>query len=421
MSYGDINAFGDYTLAALTDPTYGGEQVIRALDTGLNLDSTFNYMNQDAGNSMKYSSKYSKFGATSNPRDFAIVLGSTLFDGSIDSLYNDSILNSINVGLSAQMEANFTNSMNVGNPFQSALDGHQFKFSINNSDSIKPDWSKIDSNSNNSNWNFSINHNSGVSVSGENVDYSKNSEKENFNKAVALIKAYGKKTGKSYDDKLNKVAKEMKGSYKTGLAKLKSIIATFDAKKLTEVVREISHKIYDDKEAKGKTISDTWANQISNAKSASSFKVDTSQVNKDNILSVLGTYISNPKFKTGGMWNSLIKNNYDAISNALIENAKDFLKSGKCTNETTKHKIRGLMTSLQKDGDIRQKVSTVYKLFDILRQSNASYNDNKTFSIVGGGAIPHSKVETTPDDYQTKKYQAEKKAYDSSSKLNAKG
>lgn len=418
MSYSDINAFGDYTLAALTDPTYGGEQVIRSLDNELKFQSTFDYINQDAGYNMKFYPHYSNFGASSNPSDFATVLGSTLLDGSVDSLYNDSILNSMNVGLSAQLENSFMNGMNVGNPFQSAWDSNQFKFNFTDN-SIKtnlPSWDKV-----NTNWNFSLNPNTGVSVSGQNVDYSKNSEKANFNKAVALIKAYGEKTGKSYDDKLNKVAQDMKGSYKTGLAKLKAIIATFDQKKLTEVVREISHKIYDEKEANGKAISDNWANQIASAKSASSFKVDTSSVNKDNILSVLGTYISNPKFKTGGMWNSLIKNNYDAISNALIENAKDFLKSGKCTNETTKHKIRGYVSSLEKDGDVKNKVSVVYNLFDILRHENASYNDNKAFAIVGGGVIPSNKVETTPDDYQSKKYQAEKTAYNSASKLKTNG
>lgn len=418
MSYSDINAFGDYTLAALTDPTYGGEQVIRSLDNELKFQSTFDYINQDAGYNMKFYPHYSNFGASSNPSDFATVLGSTLLDGSVDSLYNDSILNSMNVGLSAQLENSFMNGMNVGNPFQSAWDSNQFKFNFTDN-SIKtnlPSWDKV-----NTNWNFSLNPNTGVSVSGQNVDYSKNSEKANFNKAVALIKAYGEKTGKSYDDKLNKVAQDMKGSYKTGLAKLKAIIATFDQKKLTEVVREISHKIYDEKEGNGKAISDNWANQIASAKSASSFKVDTSSVNKDNILSVLGTYISNPKFKTGGMWNSLIKNNYDAISNALIENAKDFLKSGKCTNETTKHKIRGYVSSLEKDGDVKNKVSVVYHLFDILRYENASYNDNKAFAIVGGGVIPSNKVETTPDDYQSKKYQAEKTAYNSASKLKTNG
>ena len=418
MSYSDINAFGDYTLAALTDPTYGGEQVIRSLDNELKFQSTFDYINQDAGYNMKFYPHYSNFGAYSSPSDFATVLGSTLLDGSIDSLYNDSILNSMNVGLSAQLNKSFMDGMNVGNPFQSAWDSNQFKFNFTDN-SIKtnlPSWDKV-----NTNWNFSITPGSGVSVSGQNVDYSKNSEKANFNKAVALIKAYGEKTGKSYDDKLNKVAQDMKGSYKTGLAKLKAIIATFDQKKLTEVVREISHKIYDEREANGKAISDNWANQISNATSKSGFKVDTSGVNKDNVLHVLGTYISNPKFKTGGMWNALIKNNYDDISKALIENAKELLKSGKCTNDITKHKIRGYVSSLEKDGDIKNKISVVYHLFDILRYENASYNDNKAFAIVGGGAIPRNKIETTPDDYQSKKYQAEKNAYNSASKLNTKG
>ena len=418
MSYSDINAFGDYTLAALTDPTYGGEQVIRSLDNELKFQSTFDYINQDAGYNMKFYPHYSKFGASSRPSDFATVLGSTLLDGSIDSLYNDSILNSMNVGLSAQLENSFMNGMNIGNPFQSAWDSNQFKFNFTDN-SIKtnlPSWDKV-----NTNWNFSITPGSGVSVSGQNVDYSKNSEKANFNKAVALIKAYGEKTGKSYDDKLNKVAQDMKGSYKTGLAKLKAIIATFDQKKLTEVVREISHKIYDEQEANGKAISDNWANQISNATSKSGFKVDTSGVNKDNVLHVLGTYISNPKFKTGGMWNALINNNYDDISKALIENAKELLKSGKCTNDITKHKIRGYVSSLEKDGDIKNKISVVYHLFDILRYENASYNDNKAFAIVGGGVIPSNKIETTPDNYQSKKYQAEKNAYNSASKLNTKG
>ena len=418
MSYSDINAFGDYTLAALTDPTYGGEQVIRSLDNELKFQSTFDYINQDAGYNMKFYPHYSNFGASSSPSDFATVLGSTLLDGSIDSLYNDSILNSMNVGLSAQLENSFMNGMNVGNPFQSAWDSNQFKFNFTDN-SIKtnlPSWDKV-----NTNWNFSITPGSGVSVSGQNVDYSKNSEKANFNKAVALIKAYGEKTGKSYDDKLNKVAQDMKGSYKTGLAKLKAIIATFDQKKLTEVVRGISHKIYNEQEANGKAISDNWANQISNATSKSGFKVDTSGVNKDNVLHVLGTYISNPKFKAGGMWNALIKNNYDDISKALIENAKELLKSGKCTNDITKHKIRGYVSSLEKDGDIKNKISVVYHLFDILRYESASYYDNKAFAIVGGGVIPRNKIETTPDNYQTKKYQAEKNAYTSASKLNTKG
>ena len=417
MSYG-IDAFGAYTLAALTDPTYGGDKIIRNLNIGASLDSAYNYINQNTGNKMEFYPHYSNFGAYSSPSDFATVLGSTLSDGSIDSLYNDSILNSMNVGLSAQLENSFMNSMNVGNPFQSAWDNNQFKFNFTDN-SIKtnlPSWDKV-----NTNWNFSITPGSGVSVSGQNVDYSKNSEKANFNKAVALIKAYGEKTGKSYDDKLNKVAQDMKGSYKTGLAKLKAIIATFDQKKLTEVVREISHKIYDEQEANGKAISDNWANQISNATSKSGFKVDTSGVNKDNVLHVLGTYISNPKFKAGGMWNALIKNNYDDISKALIENGKEFLKSGKCTNETAKQKIKGYISSLGKDGDVSSKVSVVYNLFNILRYENATYNDNKTAKIVGGGAVPRNKIETTPDNYQTKKYQAEKNAYNSASKLNTKG
>ena len=58
MSYSDINAFGDYTLAALTDPTYGGEQVIRSLDNELKFQSTFDYINQDAGYNMKFYPHY---------------------------------------------------------------------------------------------------------------------------------------------------------------------------------------------------------------------------------------------------------------------------------------------------------------------------------------------------------------------------
>lgn len=418
MSYSDIDAFGAYTQAALTDPTYGGERAIRSLGNELKLQSTFDYINQDAGYNMKFDPNYFNFAISSNPSQFATGTLSSLLDGSIDSLDKDSMLYSMGVGLNAYLNKSFMDSMNVGNPFNTAWDNNQFKFNFTDN-SIKtnlPSWDKI-----NTNWNFSITPGSGVSVSGQNVDYSKNSEKANFNKAVALIKAYGEKTGKSYDDKLNKVAQDMKGSYKTGLAKLKAIIATFDPKKLTEVVREISHKIYDEQESKGKAISDNWANQISNATSKSGFKVDTSGVNKDNVLHVLGTYISNPKFKTGGMWNALINSNYDDISKALIENAKELLKSGKCTNDITKHKIRGYVSSLEKDGDIKNKISVVYHLFDILRYENASYNDNKAFAIVGGGVIPSNKIETTPDDYQSKKYQAEKNAYTSASKLNTKG
>ena len=418
MSYSDINAFGDYTLAALTDPTYGGEQVIRSLDNELKFQSTFDYINQDAGYNMKFYPHYSNFGASSSPSDFATVLGSTLLDGSVDSLYNDSILNSMNVGLSAQLENSFMNGMNVGNPFNTAWDNNQFKFNISSSNPLKIDWGKINSIID---LNTPGNPNSTVTIGDTQVDYSKNSEKENFKKAMALIKAYGEEVDKSYDDKINKVIKDMNGNYKTGLAKLKAIIATFDQKKLTKVIREISHKIYDEQESKGKAISDNWANQISNATSKSGFKVDTSGVNKDNVLHVLGTYISNPKFKAGGMWNALIKNNYDDISKALIENGKEFLKSGKCTNETTKQKIKGYISSLGKDGDVSSKVSVVYNLFNILRYENATYNDNKTAKIVGGGAVPRNKIETTPDNYQTKKYQAEKNAYNSASKLNTKG
>ena len=416
MSYG-FDAFGAYTQAALTDPTAGGDEIIRRLKFRASLDSANNYINQDAGYNMKFDPNYFNFAISSNPSQFATVTLSTLLDGS-DGLDKDSKLYSMGVGLNAYLNNSFMNSMNADNPFNTAWDNNQFKFNFTDN-SIKtnlPSWDKI-----NTNWDFSLTPGSGVSASGQNVDYSKNSEKANFNKAVALIKAYGEEVDKSYDNKIDKVIKDMNGNYKTGLAKLKAIIATFDQKKLTKVIREISHKIYDEQESKGKAISDNWANQISNATSKSGFKVDTSGVNKDNVLHVLGTYISNPKFKTGGMWNALIKNNYDDISKALIENGKEFLKSGKCTNETTKHKIKGYISSLGKDGDVSSKVSVVYNLFNILRYENAAYNDNKTAKIVGGGAVPSNKIETTPDNYQTKKYQAEKNAYNSASKLNTKG
>ena len=150
MSYG-IDAFGAYTLAALTDSTYGGDKIIRNLNIGASLDSANNYINQDAGYNMKFYPHYSKFGASSSPSDFATVLGSTLLDGSIDSLYNDSILNSMNVGLSAQLENSFMSGMDVGNPFNTAWDSNQFKFNFTDN-SIKtnlPSWDKI-----NTNWNF---------------------------------------------------------------------------------------------------------------------------------------------------------------------------------------------------------------------------------------------------------------------------
>ena len=61
MSYSDIDAFGAYTQAALTDPTYGGEEIIRSIGNELKFQSTFDYINQDAGYNMKFYPHYSKF------------------------------------------------------------------------------------------------------------------------------------------------------------------------------------------------------------------------------------------------------------------------------------------------------------------------------------------------------------------------
>lgn len=424
MSYLDSLAFATRMQAYLTDPTYSGDlgPVIENIPLTAELNSEnatkpFTFKDIDANDI--------KFAPSSTPYEFALGTSAALLD---PTYFSDGTLRNYDIGLSAYLESEFLNGLDTNNPFNTALNSGQFKFTFNIDDAIKKineikitpagtvaagSIASSDSPANQTN--------TTITVENQTFNIKDKSDKGNFNNAVALIKAYGKKTNTSYDDKIEKIKKDMKGNYKTGLNELKKIIATFDKTKLYEVVKDIHHADYNNRQAQGKAISDAWADKIGNS-TTGDFTVDTSNLNADNVLKVLGTYISNPKFQSGGMWNNLIKDNFDKISQALYANAEKYLSSkNKSISNGDRNKIRNAVNNLKSASTPQDKAAKTYALFAALRNYTAGYNDVRVYNTYAN-FIPQKNRMDRVELYEQNKFKTdEQKAYNSAPKLQANG
>ena len=205
----------------------------------------------------------------------------------------------------------------------------------------------------------------------------------------------------------------MKGDYKKGLVELKKLMNSFDTNKLYEVVKDIHHKEYDDRQTKAKTISDVWANKIAGSTNGD-YKVDTSSLTADNVLDVLGTYITNSNFNSGGMWKHLISNNFDKISNALYSKAEKMKSAGIIDGE--KQQIASAVSALKAAAD-KDKPAKVFALFSTMRTVEASKNDKGIYNKYAS-EVPSAKRKSNVETYEGSKHNEEKQAYNSQKNLD---
>lgn len=401
-SNADVMNFGMFMEAALLNPTYQGN--LDVVNMNIPLTAYLNSADSVQPYVMKGIDPYDiNFSYTSDPYSYALANYAALTD---PTYFSDGILSNYNIGLSSYLNASYNASLDslYTNPFGTAFRNGMINFDFNPDEIL----SNIDA----------IIKKSGGGVSDKGVDYTDNTDKGQFNRTVELIKAYGEKKDISYDEKISKITTDMKGDYKKGLVKLKELINDFDADTLYDVVKDMHHKQFEAKEANGRAISDRWANKIAN-NTDGDFTVDTSGLTADNVLHVLGTYIQNEKFQSGGMWTHLIKDNFDKISEALYAKAEKSKQVNSMT-DADKQKIEKAVADLKKATSVQDKADKAYALFDALRSWDTTHNDTHVYNIYGS-AIPANKRKERVELYETKQHRKEQEAYNNAPKSQFKG
>lgn len=195
---------------------------------------------------------------------------------------------------------------------------------------------------------------------------------------------------------------------KEACKKLDEYIKTFSD--FNEFAETLCKDNFNTKITTGKGISDGWVTKIANLTVGGDAKVDTSKITKDNILDVLGTYISNEKFGQlgkSGMWNPLLKNeaNFNAISQKLYNKADDLIKKdpgNKATIESAVSKLKGANDT--------NKANYCYELFACLRKIEAD-TYAKQFSETFG--LPDDMASSISNP-AVKNYNDEKEAWNKS-------
>ena len=409
---GNYDVYGAYMNAAFTAPSGVGENMLSLASLQSALESLNLYYSNPGRKPLNWPD--AQLGVTTTPAQFGTLMHAAWTDPTV---WSDGALGSYGLGLSLYNNAAYMSSINDTHPIIDAYNSGKFKYKIDGSNpySVMADFDKFISNLNalNAAAGGTYTPGSSVVVGNSVINYKDKSDKGKFNNTVALIRAYGEKTETSYNEKINKIIIDMKGDYKKGLVELKKLMNSFDTNKLYEVVKDIHHKEYDDRQTKAKTISDVWANKIAGSTNGD-YKVDTSSLTADNVLDVLGTYITNSNFNSGGMWKSLISNNFDKISQALYAKAEKMKSDGITDND--KQQIASAVSALNSAAD-NDRPAKVFALFSKMRTIEASKNDKGIYNKYAN-EIPSAKRKFYVETYEGSKHNEEKQAYNSQRKLN---
>lgn len=412
---GNYDVYGAYMNAAWTASSGVGEDMLRLASLQSALESLNLYHSNPGRKPLNWPDAQLGIGTT--PAQFGTLMHAAWTDPTV---WSDGALGSYGLGLSIYNNAAYMSSINDTHPIIDAYNSGKFKYKIDGSNpySVMADFDKFISNLNALNAAAGGTYTPGSSVvaGGSVINYKDKSDKGKFNNTVALIKAYGEKTETSYDEQISKIIRDMKGDYKKGLAELKKLMNDFDTDTLYEVVKDIHHKEYDDRQTKAKTISDAWANKIAGSTDGD-YKVNTSGLTADNVLDVLGTYITNSNFNIGGMWKHLISNNFDKISKALYAKAEKMKSDG--ITDSEKQQIASAVSALKSAAD-KDKPAKAFALFSAMRSAEASKNDKNIYNKYAS-EVPSAKRKSHVETYEGSKHNEEKQAYNSQRNLNTSG
>lgn len=377
-SNADNLAFTNYMNAALFDPTYQAERILNFVNVPITLDlMQSSYLDTQAPLSGADMANAVNF----TPGQFGLAMNAAFGDPTI---WSDGKLNSYNAGLSTYLNYMYSNGYFDLNPFSTGLS--------------------------NINWNFDLNlaalgDFSGINVS-NNIDKKDNSDKSVFEKKVKLLSECG-----DYDEEIANIRKQMGIDYKKGIKEIDKLLDKVDSTTLHKNANDFYKEDFEKVQENAATIANQWASRIANTTPTSDdeLKVSMSGVNKNNILDVLGNFITNEDYvkKGSAEWHTLIENNFKEISKILIDKAKEMKKETK--DDSTKQAIETLISSVKNTSSVPEQVNNTYELFKKLREIQAQNRDKDAYTRYG---ISADKVDNNRvSNVATARYNKEVNAY----------
>lgn len=214
---------------------------------------------------------------------------------------------------------------------------------------------------------------------------SSNDYSAQFNTKLSLIEKYCAKYGNIAD--VDNIRKEYANDPEAGIAYCDDILNNkFDQEKLKDIVNDMYQENIDGHIANGNAISELWIKEANeNGLETPSFAV--SGINTDNILDVIGTFITNDDVKNGKVKLENVFENPQSAAKLVdaMKGKADYFLLHKDVDSSTKEKIKTQIATMQTAYDAFKKDSNMSKrkelvkaftdIFKTLRLEQAQKND----------------------------------------------
>lgn len=276
------------------------------------------------------------------------------------------------------------------------------------------------------NTNTNNNGNTGDVVAPKSDDY-----QAQFNTKLGLIQKYCSdyivldENGNEID--VNKIRAEYAGKLEEGVKYCDELIKSFDQDKVNKMVKaQYTQRVNQNAEA-GKTIADEWVKAIDEAGTTAA-TINTSNVNANNVLDVIGGFLTNDKVKNGNVALTQLFENpttAEALVAAIKTKAQSFIKR-EDLDATTKETIvtqtneladaKNTYSSSSTEDMVANRTALVNKymtLFETLRTKQAELNDAAAPKYYG---LPSDTTVTFTNE--TDKANEEVQAYKNRKRLN---
>ncbi len=379
----DTIAFTNMMDAAWYNPTYQGNVDLKFVD----IPVTLGMLQSTYGEHRAPLNGYDMSNAVNfTPGQFGLAMNAAWGDPSI---WSDGTLSNYDIGLSAFLQHQFASDFFNVHPFTESF-GNSFNWSFNLGNAF----------------NFgSIGGGSSV-ISANDPYKEQNTDKAKFERKVRLVSEIG-----DYDEEIEKIRKAIGSDYQKGIKEINKLIKNIDSNELHEAAESLYEEDFEATQEKAESIANNWVTQIENQGMNPNFKVNMSGVTKDNILDVLGNFLTNETVKSNSVtWNTLIENNFKEISNILIDKAKEMKKGADNATKTNIDNAIKKVKDAKNSNDVNTKITSVYTLFSTLRGMQTKASDEGAFSRYG---IPQDKINANKKtDIAQKRFEQEADAYE---------
>lgn len=224
-----------------------------------------------------------------------------------------------------------------------------------------------------------------------------------------------------------KIQRDYANKYEEGVKYCDELINSFDQDKVEKIVKGQYKKHVDTKAENGKSVADAWVKAIDEAGTEAA-KISTSNVNANNVLDVIGAFVTNEDVKSGKVSLSQLfenPNTAESLVSAIKTKAQSFIKR-KDLNSSVKEAIIAKTNELvdakynYSDADTDKLkanrdnlVNKYMALFETLRTEEAKLDDAAAPQYYG---LPASSTITFTNE--SDKASEEVKAHKSRKKLN---